>query len=320
MPQTVQSDSDVGSERTQSSKDPAAFTTTTEILLGASLEWYYKLKKSVRRSRNSASEDAKLEQLKSFIELVLKPNSPRRQEMTRQLTTAIHDAMFLSVTGQLLRDHRLLHDTYLPAVFRHADFPDYLKSDAQELSFKWARSAAVVGNNNLVNGQWWPQQICMVRDGAHGSAMGGIAGRSGEGAWSVVMSSGNAGNGEKYPDEDHGDTVRYCGTDGENGKISEFTQRLLETFQYANPLRLIRSSNCVHSRFRPEEGFRYDGLYKIVDVEILDASIQRHRFKLTRVSGQDPIRFAGPGKRPTPQEVMTWRELHASKKFIVSRP
>lgn len=31
----------------------------------------------------------------------------------------------------------------------------------------------VYGDNDLVIGQWWPTQLCVFRDGAHGSAQGG---------------------------------------------------------------------------------------------------------------------------------------------------
>ena len=50
------------------------------------------------------------------------------------------------------------------------------------------RDCRVFGHNGLVVGQWWPFRICALRDGAHGSAQGGIAGNSEVGAWSVVVS------------------------------------------------------------------------------------------------------------------------------------
>jgi hypothetical protein len=74
----------------------------------------------------------------------------------------------------------------------------------------------------------------------------------------------------------------------------------------SEPVRLIRSHNA-HTRYAPEVGFRYDGLYDVTEVERIDPenSIrQRHRFKLVRVTGQDPIRGgSGPEKRPTKQEI-----------------
>ena len=44
------------------------------------------------------------------------------------------------------------------------------------------------GHNGLAVGQWWPLRICALRDGAHGSSQGGIAGNSEVGAWSIVVS------------------------------------------------------------------------------------------------------------------------------------
>jgi hypothetical protein len=76
-----------------------------------------------------------------------------------------------------------------------------------------------------------------------------------------------------------------------------------------NPVRLIRSHNA-HSGYAPEYGFRYDGLYDVTEVEMMDpkgSMRQRHRFKLVRVAGQDPIRGGnGPEKRPTQQEIVEY--------------
>ena len=51
------------------------------------------------------------------------------------------------------------------------------------------RNCDVVGHNGLTVGQWWPRRICALRDGAHGSSMGGIAGSANTGAYSIVVSS-----------------------------------------------------------------------------------------------------------------------------------
>jgi hypothetical protein len=49
-------------------------------------------------------------------------------------------------------------------------------------------SFKVFGHNGLSIGDWWPMQICVLRDGAHGSRMGGISGSIEEGAWSIIVS------------------------------------------------------------------------------------------------------------------------------------
>jgi hypothetical protein len=61
------------------------------------------------------------------------------------------------------------------------------------------RSANVVGPNNLLNGQWWPSRVCMLRDGAHGEIEAGIHGQTDRGAYSVVLAAGG------YRDKDNGD-------------------------------------------------------------------------------------------------------------------
>ena len=51
-----------------------------------------------------------------------------------------------------------------------------------------ARDPKVFGHNGLTVGQWWPFQICALRDGAHGASIAGIAGGENEGAYSIVVS------------------------------------------------------------------------------------------------------------------------------------
>lgn len=70
------------------------------------------------------------------------------------------------------------------------------------------RNSKVEGHNGLSVGQWWPYQICALRDGAHGSMMAGIAGGENEGAFSILVSGG------KYTDldTDNGTTLLYTGS------------------------------------------------------------------------------------------------------------
>ena len=51
------------------------------------------------------------------------------------------------------------------------------------------RSHKEFGHNGLEVGDWWPQRICALRDGAHGAIQGGIAGSFLTGAFSIVVSS-----------------------------------------------------------------------------------------------------------------------------------
>ena len=51
------------------------------------------------------------------------------------------------------------------------------KSHSIEQDFAGKVSCNYVGAGNLVNGQWWPLQLCAKRDGAHGEAEAGIHGQ-----------------------------------------------------------------------------------------------------------------------------------------------
>jgi hypothetical protein len=163
------------------------------------------------------------------------------------------------------------------------------------------------GNGFLVNGQWWPRQICAVRDGAHGYLVGGISGIKGEGAVSVVMS------GDEYhlEDRDDGEEVWYCGTKAKerSSEPTEFTKHLLDSVNSGKPVRLMRSSNLYGSKFKPSEGFRYDGLYDVVGEELLDPDTHHYRFHLIRRKGQSPIRYQGLGARPTAEERKAWGKV-----------
>ena len=165
-------------------------------------------------------------------------------------------------------------------------------------------SCEYVGAGALFNGQWFAQQICAIRDGAHGEMEAGIHGVRNLGAVSIVMSSGG------YKDVDEGETVYYCGTASKTAEPSRGTKYMLETFEKNNPVRLLRSSAMKASNpYRPKGGLRYDGLYEITDVEVLDEITAMHRFKLVRQQGQHPIRYKGEEKRPTDQQLEQFKKI-----------
>lgn len=158
------------------------------------------------------------------------------------------------------------------------------------------------GEGHLVLGQWWPTQLCAVRDGAHGTPQGGIWGAKGKGAYSIVLSSG----GPCYKDRDEGDTIWYSGTDKKDPNShdpTENTQRLIESCdEFPDlPVRVLRSSQLPASNhYRPKYGLRYDGLYRVVEYELMDKSKQEHLFKLVRCGNQNPIRCENnAARRPT---------------------
>ncbi|OAL73011.1 hypothetical protein A7D00_2784 [Trichophyton violaceum] len=178
-------------------------------------------------------------------------------------------------------------------------------------NYPFKQSAFVVGDSHLRNGQWFPWQICALRDGAHGDIEGGISGNKLTGAVSIVLSSSGGGGNQMYADVDQGDTVWYCGTRGKNGEVSANTALLLQAANRKSDVRVLRSSKLPKvNPYRPSEGMRYDGLYKICSYEILDQATALHRFKLERVKGQTPIRYKGPEVRPTAREVEELRKAY----------
>jgi hypothetical protein len=164
------------------------------------------------------------------------------------------------------------------------------------------------GNGLLLNGAWFPSQLAALRDGGHGDTQKGITGNPTSGAYSVIMAGGADPSGQPYPNEDRGSEVLYCGTDNKDktqNKPSPDTASLLTNYRTKQPVRLFRSHN-LGSSFAPELGFRYDGLYDVASYEDMDPADnkrRRHRFKLVRRAGQDPIRSEGAAKRPTKQEI-----------------
>ncbi len=140
--------------------------------------------------------------------------------------------------GALIKKSRVLESQGLPAIFDNEegiDFPYDIKDDARALYSRWIvgkfdphllrgidtekgtlangkrrtghkmdqsyerKSANVIGDNGIVNGQWWPTRMCLLRDGAHGAVEAGISGQAGKGAFSIVMAKGG------YDDKDDGE-------------------------------------------------------------------------------------------------------------------
>ncbi|KAK2832026.1 hypothetical protein FQN49_006928 [Arthroderma sp. PD_2] len=168
--------------------------------------------------------------------------------------------------------------------------------------YKFKYSSNFIGEGHLRNGQWFPWQICAIRDGAHGDIEAGISGSKQLGAVSIILSS-LSGN-HAYADVDKGDTIWYCGTRSKDGKATANTAHLLKSARNKTDIRVLRSAKLPRQNpYRPVEGIRYDGLYKICDYEILDEKMALHRFKLERVPGQTPIRYQGPEIRPSRREI-----------------
>ncbi|KAI4953395.1 hypothetical protein J4E91_002242 [Alternaria rosae] len=232
-----------------------------------------------------------LQALKAALGDGEKPNkSPAELEILYdKIRDLIHKAEIdIQVSQVLLRKAMTLSPDYgLPRIFKPGtNFPWDLKADAYQLYKRWYKcdlnqdilrgivphkgdnrtsdrlddtyraqfptTPKYYGEGELVLGQWWPTQLCTVRDGAHGSAQGGIYGERDKGAYSIVLSGGNP-----YHDVDNGGTIEYSGTEGRNSTPTENTLHLLKSAELVNPIRVIRSAQLSKKNpFRPELGLR----------------------------------------------------------------
>ncbi|RPA97262.1 hypothetical protein L873DRAFT_1691616 [Choiromyces venosus 120613-1] len=195
-----------------------------------------------------------------------------------------------------------------------------------EEDYNWKRDDNVEGNHDLFVGEWWPLQICALRDGAHGDMEAGISGNNIIGAISVIVSGGAL-----YPDLDELERVLYCGTMGVEAPInyaddpeerehgdripSPNTKYLLLAFEKATKIRLFRSSKSP-SPYAPAEGLRYDGLYTIRAYEILDKKNAVYRFEMIREPNQAAIRGdpEDPGCKPNRVELAQWHNIKKTLK------
>lgn len=180
-----------------------------------------------------------------------------------------------------------------------------IKADAKRKSYYMQadypkRNPNIIGANGLLVGDWWPFQICALRDGAHGSLMSGIAGTEKTCAYSIVISG-------KYADLDidRGDVILYSdskakeNTNPKRPNVSGSTEAMRRSHTRREPLRVLRSAG-LDSKWAPSVGLRYDGLYIITDIETKQNTLggAYYRFRLEREPGQQPIdRF-----RPTMDE------------------
>lgn len=122
-------------------------------------------------------------------------------------------------------------------------------------------------------GEWWLDRLDCRQWGAHFPHVAGIAGQSGVGAQSVVLSGG-------YEDDmDEGDWFVYTGSGGRDlsgNKRTSKVQSFDQTFDSMNlalrlscekglPVRVVRSHKEKRSAYAPrsETPVRYDGIYRI---------------------------------------------------------
>jgi hypothetical protein len=167
------------------------------------------------------------------------------------------------------------------------------------------------GHGHLINGQRFADRKQLCLEGGHAALVAGIAGTKAGGAYSVVMGLHLPKAGLVYADVDCGDTIYYMSTalqaepgevrsnvfdpDDEDNPVDPDTatigaKALLRSHETGRPVRLFRSWKASKKvRHRPQQGYRYDGLYKVVDYELLKNRRQIYRFKMVREAGQNPV-------------------------------
>ncbi|CAA7268191.1 unnamed protein product [Cyclocybe aegerita] len=150
-------------------------------------------------------------------------------------------------------------------------------------------------------GSRWPGRRQLCDDGVHAMLTGGIHGRAHEGAFSVVLSGG-------YEDDvDLGEEFTYTGSggqakreDGAKWDNKQVTDQewvrgnlaLQTSHRTQKPVRVIRGYK-LKSEFAPVEGYRYDGLYTVVEADQKPGKSGHNvcLFRFKRCPGQLPLPF-----------------------------
>jgi putative restriction endonuclease len=114
-------------------------------------------------------------------------------------------------------------------------------------------------------GTWYASRRELYDAGVHRHLQAGIVGSQYEGASSVVLSGGYE------DDDDRGDVILYTGEGGRDATTKEQVKHqqlsrgnlaLAKSCLQGLPVRVIRGAGCK-SRFAPESGYRYEGLYRV---------------------------------------------------------
>jgi putative restriction endonuclease len=148
--------------------------------------------------------------------------------------------------------------------------------------------------------------------GLHGPIQAGIAGSAANGAESIVVSGGYE------DDQDLGNEIIYTGQGGRDPnsgrqiadqELTRGNRALAVNKTQGLPVRVIRGARV--SRFAPESGYRYDGLFRVDDYwhEVGRSGFRVWRFRLVAIdseaaeSNQPPILFLPPGAATPPRKL-----------------
>uniref|UniRef100_F6VIL7 E3 ubiquitin-protein ligase UHRF n=1 Tax=Ornithorhynchus anatinus TaxID=9258 RepID=F6VIL7_ORNAN len=186
-------------------------------------------------------------------------------------------------------------------------------------------------------GTTWKFRVQVSEAGVHRPHVGGIHGRSNDGAYSLVLAGG-------FEDEvDRGDEFTYTGSGGRdlsgNKRIGEhsFDQTLThmnralalncdaplddkngaesKNWRAGKPVRVVRSSKGRRiSKYAPEEGNRYDGIYKYPEgyLEAMASKEKKDKVKKHTVK-QEPSRQSNGNQKRSIDDVGVDEPKNTSK-------
>jgi predicted restriction endonuclease len=141
-------------------------------------------------------------------------------------------------------------------------------------------------------GSVWEKRIEVSRSRVHKPPVPGISGTADEGCDSIVVSGGYE------DDQDYGNEIIYTGA----GNMANGKQIDDQTFDHTNnssliksqleglPVRVVRGSNG-NPKYSPKSGYRYDGLFKVVDhwSETGKSGFRVCRYKLVAIDSNEVI-------------------------------
>ncbi|PUU76715.1 PUA-like domain-containing protein [Tuber borchii] len=150
-------------------------------------------------------------------------------------------------------------------------------------------------------GHWWQSRMACSADAVHAPTVGGIYGTATTGAYSVAVSGG-------YEDDvDEGFRFTFTGSGGRdlkgtvknpknlrtapqssNQTLTGFNLALKVSCDTGKPVRVIRGFKAA---LGPKEGYRYDGLYKVLKAwqETGLSGFKVWKFAFKRIDGQAPL-------------------------------
>ncbi|KAH8148641.1 uncharacterized protein LAJ45_07352 [Morchella importuna] len=152
-------------------------------------------------------------------------------------------------------------------------------------------------------GHWWETRMQCSADGVHAPPVSGISGSGNGSAYSIALSGG-------YEDDvDEGFRFTFTGSGGRDLSGTAKNPKNLRTAPQSSDQQLVGgnlalSNSCesglpvrvirgYKATLGPPEGYRYDGLYKVVKAwcDVGMSGYKVWRFAFMRIDGQEPVDY-----------------------------